>query len=383
MKKRYRNIVYIATTAVFLAILSLPLINQFTCMIPVEKPVAAWENRNPVKEPIFYIESADPYPDEFEAFYNDNFIFRQFCLNIYIYIKANILSQSPFSDKVLIGKNNWFYEGGAERESYEGKNGADQDTLQMIISELHCRTKVLKEKNIEFYVAIAPTKYWIHPEHLPVYIHQGNGLYPKLDEILKADTTINYIDLKSCLLENKKDIPLYKNTDNHWNELGGFFVCRSMMDEMQKQFPGLPKLSSDRYSVNISEKEGGNMLDMSGMRHAAPMLNVKMDPLFPVSFKQGTKANYKAPPYFPYADQYEKVYINSRNDLPKLLVIRDSFGDALMPFLSEGFSRVVYIWDAWQYKLDLNIIEKEKPNAVLLIIFEPNLKRFAKHRNCQ
>ena len=46
----------------------------------------------------------------------------------------------------------------------------------------------------------------------------------------------------------------------------------------------------------------------------------------------------------------------------------------LYPLLSEEFSRTVRIFDAWQYKLNEDIIEKEKPDIVILLALEANLR---------
>jgi alginate O-acetyltransferase complex protein AlgJ len=45
--------------------------------------------------------------------------------------------------------------------------------------------------------------------------------------------------------------------------------------------------------------------------------------------------------------------------LPRLVMFRDSFGSALVPFLAEHSRRSVFLW---QYDFDPQVIEKEKPD---------------------
>jgi hypothetical protein len=47
---------------------------------------------------------------------------------------------------------------------------------------------------------------------------------------------------------------------------------------------------------------------------------------------------------------------------PRALVFRDSFGSAMIPFLSEHFSRVVYVW---QNNFDPAFVAAERPAVVI------------------
>ena len=51
---------------------------------------------------------------------------------------------------------------------------------------------------------------------------------------------------------------------------------------------------------------------------------------------------------------------------------------AAMKFLVESFSHTTLIFDAWRYKLNENIVEKEKPNVVIYILWEPKLENIIK-----
>ena len=47
---------------------------------------------------------------------------------------------------------------------------------------------------------------------------------------------------------------------------------------------------------------------------------------------------------------------------PRAVVFRDSFGSALVPFLSEHFSRALYLW---QYNVDPEIVRAERATVVI------------------
>jgi alginate O-acetyltransferase complex protein AlgJ len=59
--------------------------------------------------------------------------------------------------------------------------------------------------------------------------------------------------------------------------------------------------------------------------------------------------------------------------LPRAVVFRDSFASALIPFLSEHFSRAVYLW---QNDFDPDVIEQEHPDVVIQEIVSRHLYVF-------
>jgi hypothetical protein len=58
--------------------------------------------------------------------------------------------------------------------------------------------------------------------------------------------------------------------------------------------------------------------------------------------------------------------------LPRAVVFRDSFGNALIPFLSEHFRRVLYVW---RPNLEPAFVEEEQPDVVIHEIAERFLGR--------
>ena len=47
---------------------------------------------------------------------------------------------------------------------------------------------------------------------------------------------------------------------------------------------------------------------------------------------------------------------------PRAVIFRDSFGSAMIPYLSEHFSRAVYVW---RNDFDPSLVEAERPDVVI------------------
>jgi hypothetical protein len=82
---------------------------------------------------------------------------------------------------------------------------------------------------------------------------------------------------------------------------------------------------------------------------------------------------YPIPADFPFPDDYAEVVQTDSAHLPKAMIIRDSFSNYLLRFRSRNFRVTVYIWDHWEYQLNEDLIEKERPDVVITIVIERHL----------
>ena len=69
------------------------------------------------------------------------------------------------------------------------------------------------------------------------------------------------------------------------------------------------------------------------------------------------------------------VFASERADLPRCVLFRDSFSNALIPFLMQTFSRVVAV-STLSCLYDL--LEHEKPDVVIFAVIERFLATFGK-----
>jgi hypothetical protein len=109
--------------------------------------------------------------------------------------------------------------------------------------------------------------------------------------------------------------------------------------------------------------------------------SVSLEPKAGFKAKDGKLSGYPVIEFFPYPNEYEKVKEIAGSTLPKILVISDSYGGNIFPYLAEGFGKSVRIFDAWRYQLNEDIVNNEKPDIVLVIALEANLRSMLKYRS--
>lgn len=68
------------------------------------------------------------------------------------------------------------------------------------------------------------------------------------------------------------------------------------------------------------------------------------------------------------------IKITNQENLSKTLIVKDSYFNALIDFITPCFKESVILFDAWKYQRHLDIIEKEQPNLVILEIYEPHIR---------
>jgi len=331
------------------------------------------ENRVLAKRPVPRIELLDPYPSAYESFYNDHFPFRSELLHRNAYINYVYFDKSPSPNDVTVGRSGWLFYASKERDVYEGKLIGNRDYIQNIVDNLHFRTEYLNKMGIPFYVVIAPMKSEVYSEFLPIYYRKPTqSLTEAVLEAIRKDTTIRLIDLKPALLKAKKRDRIFYKTDTHWNALGAYRAYAEIMNRLHLDFPQLQPMALDEISFSDLRSDGGNLAAMIGLSDFLKD-DYLIDQVIKPTAKDGPKAGYPPTPGFGYPSEYEQVKINFDTTLLKVVVIRDSFFTSLIQNFSQHFSKSVYIFDAWEYKSNFDIIENEKPDLVILEIVATNL----------
>lgn len=370
-----KKVYQIITICLFVLLLLLPTIQAIVPIIP--NPKIGNENRALAKFPKLSFSEIDKFPSKFESFYNDHFPLRA----LYIASTFNIkISQGKSPVKgTVIGKNGFMFAS-KETKVYTGQLMMTDDDISDFVDILKKRNRILREKNITFYVVVVPSSLEIYPEYLPPYICRAKET--QTDKICRmmqdSAAEVNFIYLKECILSKKDKGQLYRKHDNHWNSLAAFYSSLEIMKLVQKDFPQIALLQKEDFNFNYDLLVRGNLV--------GPMLTetnkdkFALDTIYDVHCKrsvceinEGEKRGYAAPARFSYPNRYESVYKTNQSNYPKAFVIRDSYWSILESFMVPYFSESIAIWDNWYYGDNFNLINKEQPDVVVLAMYEPHI----------
>ncbi len=199
----------------------------------------------------------------------------------------------------------------------------------------------------------------------------------------KLNDSISTVDVFDALNKHKDEY-IYFRTDHHWTALGAYYGYSAFMNVR-----GEEALSLDQYEeINLGDFLGSSYtktLDKSLEKNPDNIVAYK--PLTNHEFtvykgNEGTKADIID---LKYSDDISKKYLafissggatwskvkTNINNGKKIMVVKDSFGNMLVPFLVPNYEEI-YVVDSRFYNMNLtgkNIVEFVKDNGINEVIF--------------
>ncbi|MCR4737777.1 MAG: hypothetical protein K5846_06415 [Bacteroidales bacterium] len=381
MKER-QNPYIILTVILFVCMLAFPAFhlvshrNQASESQRENRTLASFPSLNPAR--------LDKFPAQFDYYFNDHFPFRDQFLDAY-FLYSLFNDQSP-TPSVVIGKEDFLFCGKEEKELYEGTLEFTEEQMRMIADELARRYDTLQRMGIRYYVFLAPTSYEIHPEFLPPYLLRASETATeKFCRVMRERAPkVPLTYLKTTLLSYKGDTLLYRKNDNHWNLLGAEYGAEKIMETLSKDNPKLPSSIRQDFIITPYEHEGGNLYSWISIRGNSPTYQKDREyhtvyaDTADFFLTEDTVQDFTPTEGFAYPYEYEKQFRTNRTNHPKILFIRDSYCNNIIPFVSPYFRESLFIFDAWQYGANWDIIRQEKPDIVVLMIYEPHIRNIFK-----
>ena len=176
---------------------------------------------------------------EFKDYYSSNYGLKTPLANRYLNFKSDVLKETPLINRVVKGKNDWYFLGNYYNNTISdayGNLSFEDGMLQKITNKIDSINRFLTNNNISFYVVIAPNKNSIYKENLPYKFKQKETRLQVLKSHLKQTIGFNLIDLTSTLTNKKNTHDIYIKSDTHWNDLGAYYGYEELMNEINKDY---------------------------------------------------------------------------------------------------------------------------------------------------
>jgi hypothetical protein len=305
---------------------------------------------------------------KFEQYLNDTFGLREFMVQTMANLYIDMLHTSPI-ERVILGRDNWlFINDGTAIQDTVGISLYSEDELVQFRTLFETRATYVKEKGIPYVYVVVPNKMTVYLDKLPFRV-STLGIETKTDQlidIIESYTDIHVIDLREVLIEARTRSPLllYVPSDTHWQPYGAHIAYLHILSELEARYPALFSgvVPLDR-TPDPKVADGGDL---------ARMLNRKFsyrDPFILMPTTSGEEPTTRvAITEYPNPSLNALFAYEQENwTLPRAVIVRDSFGEALVPFISELFSRSAYSWTPFLYDY---IIEAEKPDIILQFMVE-------------
>ena len=182
------------------------------------------------------------------------------------------------------------------------------------------------------------------------------------------------VDLLSVMRAHT-DERIYFSTDTHYTELGAYYAYLEIMNKVKESYPDtvIKTKENGDYTVEYNDVPGGDLCGMVGisMREVVPFFiaNFEDTGSYYVSKRND---GIKSAGFGPSSWERDSELKDSNN--PTVYFLGDSYGCYILPFIGANFSKV---WTnegvLWNYALDKNILEANKPDYVILLVCQRNV----------
>ncbi len=295
---------------------------------------------------------------QFEKYFNEHFSFR----NEFVFADSKIQSEIfkvSGVDGVIRGTDGWLYYK-STLSDFLGTEKMSSRKINNLAHNLSVVDKYLEEKGKNFLLTIPPNKNTLYPENMPYYYSR---IVDSTHNIEMLQTILEERDFPYCdlfeLFRNESEV-LYLKRDSHWNNKGALLAYNAIMESIGK--------SHNDYSSAAVTRSADELGDLNKM-------------LFTFYGEKELNYKYDIPKEANYLGDYQSVEdgfieTESASASGSLLMFRDSFGNTLIPFISEQYANAWFTKEM-PYGLE-NLMEKYNPDDVIFEKVERNLSDFIK-----
>ncbi len=347
-----------ALIVLFLVAILLP---GLATLAGVDREIIQGENRELAPFPRLGLdrESLAAFPDGFTRYFEDHFAFRARLVEWQGRARLEYLRSSPQAT-VINGKNGWlFYADDGSMEDYISASPFSHQELEIWRTTLQDTQDWLESQGITYLFVLAPDKHAIYQEMMPDDIRRlhAEWRYDRLAQYLRERSTVHTLDLGPVLIDAKARERIFHLTDTHWNDRGAYVAYEQIMQRLNAMRPGLRPWPRSAFDAGVSMTRGRDLAGMLGLADVMTEEDLTMAPRRPRCARVVEES-------VPDSKGAAARYVTECNNpaLPRAVIYRDSFASGLVPFLSEHFSRAVYLWE---HDVNPTLIAEERPDVVI------------------
>lgn len=327
---------------------------------------ASRENRSLATMPTL-ASPIETIPSAIEDYINDHAAFREVQMRLNAGINYNLFGVVS-SENTLLGKDEWlFYKNVSDSRSlddYQGINAFSDAELRKIADNLIRLQANLKRSGTKLAILMPPNKENVYAQYMPDCI-------PKVSPQTKADKLVSYLQNntnipiaypKSALIDACATYDTYYKLDTHWNTVGAYIGYKELCDELHLRAAAL---------CDVIIKQDGITAYWQDLAAASSTYNIfPQQPFYTV---EGYTDNISAVQNTLLSNENIDVYTSDAQNDSKILMLRDSFGTAIMPYIANTFKDSIFVHIN---AFDENTIQNAKPDIFVLELVERNCDRF-------
>ncbi len=350
-----------------------------TFLLP-DKSYSIVENRRLQQKPVFTEKKflKGKYQKKYESYLNDQFPFRD------RWVDLSSLMQRTVGNKeingVYIGKDGYLLEKN-EEAAFEKKQA--EENIEHLSFFLNNMAQSYGKGHVS--CLMVPSKAQALSNRLPAFapVPENKDVITALQRRLSP--SVAFMDLQETLQSHQEEY-IYYRTDHHWTTLGAYYAYRAWAEATGQAVPrplehyGRETAFTDFYGTTY------NKAHIRGKADRVELFHVPDEDGIHISMDDGETEGDSL--YFPeearkgfnrynvfFSKNTFKIDVTTKAGTgKKLLLIKDSFANCFVPFLTEDYDQIVMI-DYRYGKLPIGKILKEYEDITdILVLF--NTEKF-------
>ena len=310
------------------------------------------------------LETLNKWPKAFELYFGDRLGFRQILIGVWSSLQYHLLGSSV-SELVIVGEDGWlFYSEVWALEAYRRFKTLSDEELKDLGNSFALLNQWMECQNTKLLMVVAPNKSTIYPDKMPKRFNRNEN-QPVIDQIAETARSfgIAFVDVRDELKDARlQGEEVYYKTDTHWNSWGSYIAYKKITMQLSEWFPGITPIETNELSRALVSSHSGDLAIMHG---SYPMLS---ETTIAYSVDTERKLNVERKPGRELPDPKLDFHIfTERSDGSVVIMFRDSFSDTLLPYIQNHFHTITSVWRS---RIDPDLVEKERPQVVIVEVVE-------------
>ena len=289
------------------------------------------------------------WPGQLQRWFDDRFGLRGALISLHNAAKA-LMGVSP-DPMAVIGREGWLFIDqsllvAANRGALPFAEGEAERLVDLFL-DFQNR---LEASGIAFLQLTPPDKQSLYPEFLPARIRRvGPSRYERWRR-LASSSALNFVDVFPALEAAKAAVEYpYMQTDSHWNCGGAFVAYEQLMARLRRHWEG-PLRILTRQDVDFERRRyatgrdlARNVIGVPGLFPETRAMSCNVGTATKARFSDLLSGDPLTRQQLNIAPRRSRVVNEDFPEGPRVLVLRDSYTNAMIDYLNGSFGEVIYM----------------------------------------
>ena len=344
------------------------------------------ENRELAKKPKITAKRilSGEYQKEYDTYLSDQFFFRDKWVDLAV--REQIALGKKDFNGVYLGKNNYLLEKYEKADFDSGQIKENETYLTTFLNETEKR---YGRKHVR--AMFVPSKTTALTNALPAYADTIDWQSMIRDLQTKVDEPNLIYDLTKTMQSHNEEY-IYYRTDHHWTSLGAYYAYRAwalQTGRKAKDLSDFKRVSvfDDFYGTTYNKIHAGGAADVVEKFESKNPVKTKVvfddeeKTYSSLYFPNEAKKGFNRYQYFMKKNSFQVEITTKAHTGKTLLLVKDSFANCFVPFLTEHFDKIIMIDYRYGKMAMGNLLSSNSDITDVLVLY--NTEKFLQNKKLE